>query len=227
MAVSKVVKRMPREAAAGAWREPGLLARLGAAVGTDTGKLIDSLVERLQAAEETVAAQRQRIADLESLSITDELTGLLNRRGFQRELDRALERAKRRQETGLLLLGDIDGFKTINDRFGHGIGDAALEAAATALARGIRRNDAAARIGGDEFAVLVADTSPMRSGPIADKLERLVAAAKLPPELAEHGLAISFGAVAYGAGAEATGLMQAADHALYRRKRARRAERRS
>src|SRR3546814_4011170 len=79
-------------------------------------QLLDALLTAAAEAEQTLALQRARIRYLESLSVTDEMTGLLNRRGFGLELSRALARARRQNESGLLVMCDLDNFKAINDR---------------------------------------------------------------------------------------------------------------
>src|SRR3546814_1418393 len=81
------------------------------------------------------------------------MTGLLNRRGFGLELSRALARARRQNESGLLVMCDLDNFKAINDTYGHPAGDAILRAVGKALKRNTRESDYVARVGGDEFAV--------------------------------------------------------------------------
>lgn len=98
---------------------------------------------------------RAQIRRLEELAHEDELTGSLNRRGFQRELRRAVAHA-RRYGGGLgLIMADIDGLKRINDQHGHMAGDELLVAITRALKGQIRTSDSIARIGGDEFAILL------------------------------------------------------------------------
>src|SRR3546814_19486078 len=97
--------------------------------------LLDALRTAAAEAEQTLALQRARIRYLESLSVTDEMTGLLNRRGFGLELSRALARARRQNESGLLVMCDLDNFKAINDTYGHPAGDALLRAVGQALKR--------------------------------------------------------------------------------------------
>jgi diguanylate cyclase (GGDEF)-like protein len=96
-----------------------------------------------------------RILALEKLAREDGLTGLLNRRSFDLELQRALDFHVRHGEDMALVLLDLDDFKGVNDRFGHAGGDAALKHVAKTLARNIRGSDIIARIGGDEFALIL------------------------------------------------------------------------
>ncbi len=180
--------------------------------------LLETVLEAAARAEQTLAIQRARIRHLESLSITDELTGLLNRRGFHAELDRALARARRNRESGVLLLCDLDRFKAINDSYGHPAGDAVICAVADLLQTQTRRSDYVARLGGDEFAVLMTHST---RGQAERRMAHLAKAV--------NGLAVSwgdrripvtasFGSEGYHWGSEASALLYLADRALYRRK---------
>jgi diguanylate cyclase (GGDEF)-like protein len=109
-------------------------------------------VERLAA---ELAASRARITELETRIDVDPLTETLNRRGFERELTRSIAFVKRYGASATLIYLDLDKFKPVNDRHGHAAGDAVLQAIAVALLREVRASDVVARIGGDEFAVLL------------------------------------------------------------------------
>jgi diguanylate cyclase (GGDEF)-like protein len=109
-------------------------------------------VERL---ERELAAAHARMAALEAGAEVDPLTDVLNRRGFARELERALAHVKRYGTSAALLYVDLDGFKPVNDRHGHGAGDAVLRAVSSVLTRHVRASDVVARLGGDEFGVLL------------------------------------------------------------------------
>ena len=109
-------------------------------------------VERL---ERELAAARGRVAALEARAEIDPLTDLVNRRGFERELERALAYVKRYAVDAALVYLDLDGFKPVNDRHGHAAGDAVLKAVAMVLGRHVRASDLVARLGGDEFVVLL------------------------------------------------------------------------
>ncbi|MFQ6017031.1 MAG: GGDEF domain-containing protein [Kiloniellaceae bacterium] len=172
-------------------------------------------------AEQSLAIQRARIRYLESLSITDELTGLLNRRGFRLELNRALAGARRRKETGLLLLCDLDHFKAINDSYGHMTGDAVLRAVAGLLLSRTRRSDYVARLGGDEFAVLMTHSTEAQAERRVATLARLINS--LVVERDGHGIPISasIGFEGYHENSQPETLLFLADRALYRTKRPR------
>ncbi|MEE8535287.1 MAG: GGDEF domain-containing protein, partial [Kiloniellales bacterium] len=144
--------------------------------------------------------------------------GLLNRRGFHLELKRALARARRARETGLLVLCDLDRFKGINDAYGHPTGDAVLCAVAELLRAKTRVSDYVARLGGDEFAVLMTHCprtqAERRAGRLAQLVNRLVVArsgAELP-------VSASFGFAGYDQASQPEALLFLADRALYRHK---------
>jgi diguanylate cyclase (GGDEF)-like protein/putative nucleotidyltransferase with HDIG domain len=153
------------------------------------------------------------IARLYDAARTDPLTKLLNRRGFRELLDLELERA-RRSGTGMgLLVGDLDCFKDVNDLSGHQVGDIALQRVAKRLCEGKRQIDAVARVGGEEFALVLPDTERDGGFALAEQLRRALRdefAGDLTP------LTISFGLATYPEhGETAAALLHAADEALY------------
>lgn len=103
-------------------------------------------------------------------SIEDQLTGLYNRRGFMANLEREYQLMQQKQDQMSLLLCDIDYFKSINDRFGHNMGDIVLEHVATVIKNSIRANDVAARWGGEEFILLLPHTSLEHATLLAEKI---------------------------------------------------------
>jgi diguanylate cyclase (GGDEF)-like protein len=113
------------------------------------------LAAEVDALSAQLAASRARISELETRIDIDALTDVLNRRGFERELRRSLAYIKRYGTSAALIYIDLDGFKPVNDRHGHVAGDAVLRAIAGTLLRNVRTSDIVARIGGDEFAVLL------------------------------------------------------------------------
>lgn len=184
---------------------------------TDRNALNEALHVAVEA-EQVLAVQRARIRYLEGLSITDELTGLMNRRGFQTELGRALARAQRVRETGLLVLCDLDHFKGINDKYGHMAGDAVLCAVAALLQTKIRRIDYVARLGGDEFAVLLTHSPRVQAERRAKSLAVLVNSLVIDWNGHEIPISASFGFESYHQGSQQDALLFLADRALYRHK---------
>ena len=148
---------------------------------------------------------------------TDELTGLLNRRAFNHRLDVLIHRARLTSTPLSLVEADIDEFKLINDHYGHGTGDAALIAVANALMQSVREGEFVARMGGEEFAIILPDTDALTSLTIAERCRRSVTAEGYegPP------LRMSAGVATYPVHAtDADGLLRAADAALYAAKSA-------
>jgi diguanylate cyclase (GGDEF)-like protein len=153
------------------------------------------------------------IARLSDAARTDPLTQLLNRRGFHDVFDLELERSRRSGRPCALLMADLDHFKRVNDVLGHPAGDERLRKFAQLLDAGKRRIDASARMGGEEFALLLPETDEHGAYVIAERLRHKVRDAFAPEQIA---LTVSFGVAAYpNHGATAPQLLQAADQALY------------
>lgn len=162
---------------------------------------------------------------LRRLATRDELTGLLNRREFTRVVREEEERARRFDRSFGLVLIDIDHFKAVNDTHGHAAGDAVLREVARRIRERVRAVDRCARIGGEELAVLLPETDV--AGTLAAAEDLLAAVAAAPFEITggiRIELTVSAGAASLPVHASETGpLMEAADRALYRAKRAGRA----
>ena len=164
-----------------------------------------------------VAYQRGRIdalvASLDDAARTDPLTGLLNRRAFEELFEKELDRVHRSDGSLSVLLGDLDGFKAVNDRFGHEAGDAALCRVAEDMLKWKRRVDTPARIGGEELALLLPDTDERGAFLVAERLRRATHRSFAEDPM---GLTISFGVATFPAhGDDLRSLMRAADRALY------------
>jgi diguanylate cyclase (GGDEF)-like protein len=165
---------------------------------------------------------KHRSRRLTKLTMTDPLTGLLNRRFFSRRLDEELERCRRMEKPIAFLMVDIDHFKHYNDRNGHPAGDGALRQVAAAIKAAIRTIDLAARYGGEEFAIILPFTGSEEAAAVAERLRKAVEESPVP-----HGdgqpagrLTVSVG-VRTGNGCPTTAgdLVAEADQALYRAKR--------
>lgn len=122
---------------------------------TSSDSRLQALLEENERLALALAEAGHRILALEKLAREDGLTGVLNRRSFDLELQRALDFHLRYGEDIALVLFDLDDFKGINDRYGHAGGDAVLRHVAKTLAQSIRGSDCVARIGGDEFALIL------------------------------------------------------------------------
>ena len=188
--------------------------------GPSDVELLAAEVERLQ---QELADARQQLAALEARADVDSLTELPNRRAFERELARSLAYVKRHGTGAALLYLDLDDFKRVNDRHGHSAGDAMLRAVASVLGRHVRASDVVARIGGDEFALLLWNCDEADAASKALALETSIGRT-----IATHaGVALTVGASVGTAAllpldkpAETIGR---ADRAMYARKAARRA----
>jgi diguanylate cyclase (GGDEF)-like protein len=206
------------------------LTRLAAADGAAAAEpLLEQVLTLLgDQAEEiggllcAMVARVREVEALRSLAGTDELTRLANRRSFQSALHRELARAVRAHTPVAILLLDLDGLKPINDAFGHEAGDAAICAVAEVCRDTLRRSDLAARCGGDEFAVLLPDTSAEQAMIVAGRLR----AAVQERSIGGRQLGISIGVASsseHGGVATADVLLAEADAALYHDKRDRKA----
>lgn len=145
----------------------------------------------------------------------DVLTGAMTRRAFQETLRRAFAARQRQHGQAALILLDLDHFKRINDTLGHAAGDAVLRATARTVLRELRVEDSLGRVGGEEFAVLLAEADAATAAEVAERIRRAIAAMKIP---GHDGLKVtaSFGVVALtDAAPSPEALMQAADAALY------------
>ncbi len=194
--------------------------RLGAEVGalgfiTDPTDL-DLLLSRAR----TLLDFKAYLDTCEEAAFTDHLTGLANRRRFERQLGREIERTSRYGHPFCLLLLDIDDFKKVNDTFGHEVGDEAIRQLANTLQKGIRGVDLAARIGGDEFALLLTEADAARGFEIADRLRLTIKATEIPTAGSVNTrITASFGIAESPSGAKtAPELLSCADAALYEAK---------
>ncbi len=190
-------------------------------VGSDMRKnaLLERALMYAAQAEQQIATQNERIEYLQGLSFTDELTGLLNRRGFSEQLKRTLASARRFGHTGLLIYCDIDRFKEFNDTYGHCAGDAVLRHVADISTQSLREIDTVARLGGDEFAMIVAQTQWQDGAKRAQTLQW--ALESVPCEF-QHELLpvkVSLGIESYGPDDTPDELIRRADMAMYYVKR--------
>lgn len=167
-------------------------------------------------AEKRIERQEQRIRDLESLSITDELTHLLNRRGFSMHLRRALALAARESLGGSVIMIDLDRFKRVNDTYGHAAGDALLTAVAESLKHRVRETDAIGRLGGDEFAVLMPGISHEIAALRIAALDRELNGRSLHWEGTQIPIGASLGLAHYTEGDDEVTVLKRADEAMYR-----------
>ncbi|HWW37244.1 MAG TPA: GGDEF domain-containing protein [Xanthobacteraceae bacterium] len=176
-------------------------------------------VERLSA---ELAASRLRIGELENRVDVDPLTQTFNRRGFERALARSLAYVKRYHATAALVYLDLDEFKPVNDRHGHAAGDAVLKAISGALLREVRASDIVARIGGDEFVVLLWNMTEADAHSKAAALEKAVYATPVRWGASTMVVGASAGVAVIGPLDTPGDVLTRADAAMYARKMERR-----
>lgn len=168
-------------------------------------------------------AQR-RVAELESAADTDFLLDIPNRRGFERELQRAIAYMKRYRASGALIVLDVDRLKPINDSFGHAAGDEVLKAIASTLTRQIRASDVVGRLGGDEFALLLWNLSETDAKAKAVIFEQAVDELSFVFRGQHVTAGASAGVALLGPQSDAARALEEADAAMYVRKAHRRHE---
>lgn len=163
----------------------------------------------------SLAAMESRVAELETLADSDTLTPLPNRRRFLRELERAVAQTNRHGTPSALLYIDVDGLKSINDRFGHSGGDAALLHVARLLSALIRSTDVAARIGGDEFGLILDHLDPDSAIETAERIARRIATTPLRIDGEDVRLEGSVGVATILKGDSADDVLRRADRNMY------------
>jgi diguanylate cyclase (GGDEF)-like protein len=174
---------------------------------------IDHVLDRL-----TACMARGYLNHVGDEARTDHLTGLANRREFERAMEREIALAERHDRRLSVMLIDLDGLKQINDRHGHQAGDAALRLVAQQMLRVVRASDLCGRMGGDEFGVAMPETNLSRAREVAARLDVAIKTAcesERPPETIE----VSVGLAAWRKGRDWKAVYEAADRALYNDKR--------
>ena len=166
----------------------------------------------------------RRIEELEAAADTDFLLDIPNRRGFERELRRAVAYMKRYRASGALIVLDVDRLKPINDSFGHAAGDEVLKTIAVTLTRQVRSSDVVGRLGGDEFALLLWNLSETDAKAKAAAFEEAIDALSFVFRGQQVSAGASAGVALLGAHSDAARALEEADAAMYVRKAQRRHE---
>ncbi|CAK0773146.1 hypothetical protein CCP2SC5_50040 [Azospirillaceae bacterium] len=209
------------------------LPPLGFVLGNDDQmRVFEHVLGLMTDAQQIISEQKARIAFLEEQLETDELTGLFNRRGFFNHFRRELATAQRSATQnatsqtsatgGVVMMIDLDDFKLVNDRYGHQVGDAYLQAVAKELSSHVRAQDAVARLGGDEFAILLCRIDAIAGNERAEEIARLCNQAYLIWNDMSLPIRLSAGAHPFRAGDEETEIVHQADLKLYYNKGLRR-----
>jgi diguanylate cyclase (GGDEF)-like protein len=180
----------------------------------------ERLIEEISSLRGKVARLQERVEQLDQLAHQDSLINLPNRRGFMRELERLIARVDRYGVNGAMLFVDLDGLKMINDTFGHRAGDEALIQVAVLLSKGVRHSDVVARIGGDEFGILLENSDENAAQETAARLIEQISACEFLHDGETLPLSVAIGVGMIDALDTAEAVMERADEAMYRRKAA-------
>ena len=178
------------------------------------------LVGEISLLRAKVARLQERVEQLDQLAHQDSLINLPNRRGFMRELERLIARVDRYGIHGAMLFVGVDGLKIINDSFGHRAGDEALVQISQLLAKGVRHSDVVARIGGDEFGILLEASDEAAAHETAARLIEQISACEVLHDGEELPLSVAIGVGMIDALDTPEAVMERADEAMYRRKAA-------
>ena len=182
------------------------------------GDTIESLKGENDALRREMRALEIRLGELERLADSDTLTPLLNRRAFLREVERCIARFERHGTSVVVMIADLDGLKVINDGAGHQAGDAVLMHVGYTLKTQLRTIDTVARIGGDEFGMILEELDI----DAAEAKARALAASVAQDTVDGQAVSISIGYAVVSADDSIDRIMARADEAMYARKRAQR-----
>jgi diguanylate cyclase (GGDEF)-like protein len=172
------------------------------------------------AAQALIALENARLhGQVQRQAVTDELTGLANRRRFLSQLDAEITRSRRSALPLGIVLADLDDFKRVNDTYGHDVGDLALRAFADILQATVRDVDLPVRLGGEEFAVLLPDTDLEGAAQLAERLREALDSTRVESASDRIHLTASFGVSCFPSAAAADDLLTDADRRLYDAKR--------
>lgn len=181
---------------------------------------VEQLIREINALRGKVAKLQERVQHLDLLAHEDSLVELPNRRGFIRALEAVIDSVNRYQEKASLMFVDLDGLKLINDTFGHQAGDEALIQVAKLLVQGVRKSDVVARIGGDEFAILLGHSDEETARETATRLDELIAGCEFRHAGETMPLSVAIGAAVIRGDDTPESAMARADREMYRRKAA-------
>lgn len=184
---------------------------------------VNELKVRLRAGRRIIELQEDLIAAREELRIQatqDFLTGISNRLEIMNFLGRELNRASRNEGSMAIVMADIDKFKSVNDTYGHPVGDAVIKEVAVRIGACLREYDSVGRFGGEEFLIVIAEISSTDVKPMADRIRNAIAETPIQIPNGEITVTMSFGAVTYVAGdpEDKEELIARADVALYEAK---------
>lgn len=173
------------------------------------------MLTEIRLLKDQLASQTEVITRLRRESLHDPMTGLPNRRYFEQELDRALKYYNRYKRSAALLVIDANDFKTINDSLGHLAGDAILRHIAQLVSSNIRETDFAARIGGDEFCVILREVTAERAAEKARQISEVISRTPCRYEGRDVYVSVSVGHCPFTRSGDKHDLFERADQAMY------------
>jgi diguanylate cyclase (GGDEF)-like protein len=215
-----------RTAEAAQARAPGRPQDVATVMGIPEAELtpkvrqaLQQLMAEVHSLRQELEEARQRVGYLEQLADQDTLAPVLNRRAFVRELSRMAAFEERYGPAGSVLYFDVNGLKGINDRHGHGAGDAVLKRVSEVLLRDTRASDVVGRLGGDEFGVILAQSGLEAAAEKAARLAAAIAEEEVVWDGTPLRVSVAYGAHALSSGQHADAALAAADRAMYANKR--------
>ncbi len=182
-------------------------------------ELQGSLAQRVRELEAAIAERKQAEQALRNLTLTDDLTGLYNHRGFLTWREHHLKTARRARQSSLLLYADLDGLKEINDSFGHSEGSLAIAKTAEVLRQTFRNSDIVARLGGDEFAILAQNVPHHEVETVIARVEGNLCAENKQNNSYQLSLSVGTVWIAHDSNLSIEQLVDQADKAMYDNKR--------
>ena len=190
------------------------------AAGESAAELAALRAER-EAMQRELDDAKARIAQLERLADEDSLAPIANRRAFVRELSRMIAFTRRYGPPSSVIYFDVNGMKQINDTHGHPAGDAALRHVAEILSKNVRESDIVGRLGGDEFGVILAQTTQEQANAKGSSLAQAIGATPLHWGKFEIAVSAAYGVYSFTGNDDAQVAIEAADKAMYQQKRVR------
>ncbi len=174
---------------------------------------LDIIVQKTLERKELIKAARERDIYFR-MSLTDALTGMFNHKYFQESLEREMLYSQRKKENLTIMMADIDGFKAVNDNYGHQTGDMVLQKISSNIIKACRSHDTVSRYGGEEFGIILPETGIEKSTRVAERMLDAVSSSSYPP--VAQNITISIGIASFPDHAmDRTELIQKADLALY------------
>jgi diguanylate cyclase len=201
------------------------LGRIVTVIAEDTRRMVEknqALELQLVSSSQQVTELRKNLDNVKKEAMTDGLTGLSNRKAFDRQIRECIEEAQTTKSPLVLLMLDIDHFKTFNDTFGHQVGDQVLRLVARTLTDGVKGRDIAARYGGEEFAIILPETPISAGMKVAEALRKTIENKEVVNRANQQNLGqitLSIGVAEYRLTEDISDFINRADAALYESKR--------